>query len=158
MTLLMVTLGILGAVLVTLAIPIMIVVGVIVVLVNVFNFIGDVINNVFVPAIVFVMTIFNVIGSFIYSIFVPAIFVLALGIAFLIDAFTLGLAGAVDWVYANVPSYQTGIDRVPATGLAMLHENEKVTSAGNVGLEVEILEEIRDLQREQLLEIQWRTR
>jgi len=157
-TILMITLGVLGGVLLLLVYPIGIVIGVIIVLTTVFNAIGGFINDVFVPALVFVWNIFLAIGNFIYSIFVPAIFVLALGIAFLIDAFTLGLAGAVDWVYANVPSFQRGIDRVPATGLAMVHEGERITPAGEVGLEASLLEEIRDLQMEQLEEIRWRTR
>jgi len=75
-TALIVTLGILGGVLVYLSYPIIVIVGLVTGLIVVFNFISDVINEGVLPAI----------GAFI------------MGIAIMIDAITLGMAGAVNFV------------------------------------------------------------
>lgn len=151
LTIMIVAVVTLGIALFALNAPFVIIVAIVAAVTTVIVFLVAIIRDNWIPIMEFISYI---IGTY----FINSIFQMALGIAFLIDTFTLGLAGAVDWVLTNVPSYQTGIDRVPATGLAMIHKDEKITAAGQVGLEASLLEEIRDLQREQLLEIKWRMR
>jgi hypothetical protein len=141
------------------AAPLGIIVGIVLVLTTAFDVIATIINTVVLPAI----------GSFI------------IGIAIMIDAITLGMAGAVDYVNAlmgtlpsgdaieygtpqfvetqhDLPRLQTGADSISRSGLFHLDAGEAVTPASEVGLQTSLLEEIRDLQREQLSEAKWRTR
>jgi len=53
---------------------------------------------------------------------------------------------------------QRGTDVITRTGAFWGHAGEAITPATEVGLQTGLLEEIRDLQREQLLEAKWRMR
>lgn len=127
------------------------------------------------------MLAFTLILPIINDLVIPAIMAFIMVIAIMVDAITLGAAGAVDYVTAlmgsisgivmPVGSYeptepfltpgiqmQAGTDLITKTGYFYGHAGEAVTPATEVGLQTSLLEEIRDLQREQLLEIKWRTR
>ena len=143
--------------------PIIVIIGIVTVLTTVFGVIATIIDTIVLPAI----------GSFI------------MGIAIMIDAITFGMAGAVNYInglMGTLPGametplptgegrlsskfgaeellmLQGGTDRVTRSGAFGLHAGEAVTSSSEVELQTSLLEEIRDLQREQLSEIRWRTR
>lgn len=142
-----------------------------------------------VPFVNNLVVAFGLIFPIINDMVIPAITAFIYMIAIMIDAVTLGMAGAVDYVTAllsGIPTYvppyepgyepggtldpwypggpggpqefQTGTDLITKTGYFYGHAGEAVTPATEVGLQTSLLEEIRDLQREQLLEVKWRTR
>jgi hypothetical protein len=148
-----VVLGLLASVIISMLIPIGVLVATFMVLVAVFDFIIEAVRNVM------------------------------LWFAYLIDAITLGMAGAVDYVntlfgtmpaatesvvdYTPTPTttpgggyqeLQGGTDMVTRSGTFGLHVGEAVTTSSEAAMQTGLLEEIRDLQREQLLETKWRTR
>ena len=142
-----------------------------------------------VPFVNNLVIAFGLIFPIINDMVIPAITAFIYMIAIMIDAITLGAAGAVDYInsimttiiipyipsgYTPTPmvptppgtpggpggpqEFQMGTDLITRTGVFKLHAGEAVTSATEVGLQTSLLEEIRDLQREQLLEIKWRMR
>lgn len=52
--------------------------------------------------------------------------------------------------------FQEGIDSVRETGPAIVHRGEAIQPSGQVALQVQLLTEIRDIQREVMLEARWK--
>jgi hypothetical protein len=141
--------------------------------------------GIVIGAVIILTTAFDVIATIINEVVMPAIGTFIMGIAIMIDAITFGMAGAVNYVndlLGTLPSTETvggdypepfeegippkvqlmelqrGADAITKSGMFHLDAGEAVSPASEVGLQTSLLEEIRDLQREQLLEVKWRTR
>ena len=144
--------------------------------------------DVLIPFVNSLIVAFSLILPVIQDIVLPALTAFIYMIAIMVDAITLGAAGAVDYVNSimetivipNIPvgyeppegivspyypggpggpqEFQRGTDVITRTGLFYGHAGEAITPATEVGLQTGLLEEIRDLQREQLLEAKWRMR